>query len=128
MAITVNRKEREIRSQGIITFDVTGDDVGKTYDFMGIAPGFRVIDANVTVHEAFDNADNTIEVGLEEDTTRFIPATAVNALKGVGFSDKQFTAQQSMSLIADIKGTASTAGKATITVVYAKLPEARQEY
>ena len=128
MAITVNRKEREIRSQGVITFDVTGADVGKTYDFMGIAPGFRIIDANVTVHEAFDNDDNTIEVGIEEDTARFVPSTAVDAVKGVGFSDKQFTAAQSMSVIADIKGTASTGGKATVTVVYAKLPEARQEY
>jgi hypothetical protein len=128
MAITVNRKKRERRTQGVITFDVTGADVGKTYDFMGIAAGFRVVDVNVTVDEAFANANNTIEVGIEDDTDRFVPATAVDAIKGIAFNNKQLTASKTMSIIADIKGTASATGKATITVVYAKLPDSRQEY
>lgn len=128
MAITVRRKKREIRTQGVISFDITGADVGKTIDFMGIAGGFRILDINVTVDEAFTNADNTIEVGIEDDTDRFIAATAINAVKGIAFNNKQLTAPKIMSIIADIKGTASATGKATITVVYAKLPDSRQEY
>lgn len=128
MAITVKRKEREIRTQGVISFDVRGSDVGKTYDFMGIATGFRILDVNVSVEEAFSNANNTIEVGIEDDTDRFIAATAVNAIKGVGFNNRQLTAAKTTSIIADIKGTASSAGKATITVVYSKLSDCRQEY
>jgi hypothetical protein len=128
MATTVNRKIKERRTQGVIAFDVTGADVGKTYDFMGILGGFRIIDVNVTVHEAFTNANNTIEVGIEEDTTRFIAATTVNAIKGIPFNNKQLTASKTMSIIADIKGTASSTGKATITVVYAKQPDCKQEY
>ena len=128
MATTVNRKNREIRTQGVITFDITGADVGKTYDFMGIAGGFRILDVNVTVDTAFANADNTIEVGIEDDTDRFVTATAMNAIKGITSNNKQLTASKPMSIIADIKGTASATGAATITVTYAKLPDSRQEY
>ena len=128
MAITVNRRNREIRTQGVVSFDVIGADVGKTYDFMGIAEGFRILDVNITVDEAFANADNTIEVGIEGDTDKFIAATAVNAIKGVAYNNKQYTAPQVMSIVADVKGTASAAGKATITVTYAKLADSRQEY
>jgi hypothetical protein len=128
MSITVNRKNREIRTQGVVSFDVAGADVGKTYDFMGIAKGFRIVDVNITVDEAFENADNTIEVGIEGATNKFIAATAVNAIKGVPFNNKQYTAPQVMSIITDIKGTASATGKATITVTYAKLADSRQEY
>lgn len=128
MAVTVKRSNREIRTQGVISFEVTGADVGKTYDFMGIAGGFRVTNVNVTVDEEFANADNTVEVGIDGDTQRFIPATAVNTVKGVAFNNKQFTASKPISILADIKGSASATGKATITVEYAKLPNSRQEY
>ena len=128
MSIVVNRKNREIRTQGAISFDVTGADVGKTYDFMGIATGFRILDINVTVDTAFANGDNTISVGIEDDFVKFIPATAVNAIKGVSFNNKQFTAPKNTSIVVDVKGTASATGKATVTVLYAKLPDSRQEY
>lgn len=128
MAITVNRKQREIRTQGAISFGVTGADVGKTYDFMGIPAGFRVIDVNVTVDEAFTNVNNTISVGIEDDLVRFVPATAVNAVKGVAFNNRQLTASKVMSIVTDIAGDASVTGKATINVVYAKLADSRQEY
>lgn len=128
MAITVKRKNREIRDHGVITFDVTGADVGKTYDFMGIAEGFRVLDVNVTVEEAFANANNTISVGIEGDLVRFIPATLVNAIKGIGFNDRQLSATQSMAIVIDVVGTASATGKATVSVAYCKLPVSRQEY
>lgn len=128
MAIIVKRKKREIRDSGAVTFVVTGNDVGKTYDFMGIAEGFRVVDVNVTVDEAFANADNKISIGIEGDLVRFVPQTAVNALSGIGFNNRQLTAAQSMAIVADIVGTASATGKATITVSYAKLPVAKQEY
>ena len=49
MAITVKRKKREIRDIGMVVFDVVGADVGKTYDFAGVAEGFRILDVNVTV-------------------------------------------------------------------------------
>lgn len=128
MAITVNRKQREIRTQGGISFDVTGADVGKTYDFMGIPAGFRIIDVNVTVDVPFANANNTISVGIEDDLVRFIPATVVNAVKGIAFNNRQLTAPKVMSILADIGGDASATGKATINVVYEKIADARQEY
>jgi hypothetical protein len=128
MSITVSRKNRERRSSGAITFDVVGADVGKTYDFMGILENFRVKNVNVTVEEAFANADNTISVGIEGDLVRFIPATAVNAVKGIGFNNRQLTATQTMSIVIDVVGSASATGKATVCVEYVKLPDSRQEY
>jgi len=128
MAIKVRRESRERRTSGTITFPIVGSDAGNTIDFMGIAGGFRILDVNITVEEAFDAAGNTIEVGIEDDTDMFVPATAMNEVKGIGFNNFQYTAPKSMAIVCDVKGTASTAGKATITVVYAKQAEARQEY
>jgi len=128
MAITVKRKNREIRDHGVVSFDVSGADVGKSYDFMGIAEGFRVLNVNLTVDEAFAAAGNTISVGIEGDLVRFIPATAANAVKGVAFNGRQLTASQAMAIVVDVAGTASATGKATVTVEYAKLPVSRQEY
>ena len=128
MAITVNRKNREIRDSGKVSFVVKGADVGKTLDFMGVAEGFRVVNVNVTVDEAFANANNTISVGIEGDLVRFVPATVVNAIKGIGFNNRQLTATQSMAIVVDVIGTASATGNATVTVEYAKLPISKQEY
>jgi hypothetical protein len=128
MAITVKRKEREIRDSGFISFDVVAGDVGKTYDFMGIPEGFRIVDVNVTVDEAFANDNNNISVGIEGDLVRFVPSTVVNSVKGIGFNNRQLTATQTMAVLIDITGDASAAGKATVTVMYAKLPVSKQEY
>lgn len=126
--ITVKRKKREIRDTGSISFTVTGADVGKTYDFMGIGEGFRVVGVNVTVDTAFANADNKVSVGIEGDLERFIPQTTVNAVKGIGFNNRQLTASKSMAIVIDVLGTASAIGEATVTVEYVKLPASRQEY
>ncbi|MDT8337573.1 MAG: hypothetical protein RQ763_00095 [Sulfurimonas sp.] len=128
MAIISSRKNREIRDNGTVTFVVKGADVGKTIDFMGIADGFRIVNVNVTVDEAFANVDNTISVGIEGDLVRFIPATTANAIKGIGFNNRQLSATQSMAIVVDIIGTASATGSATVTVEYAKLPVSKQEY
>lgn len=128
MSITVKRVPVERRNMGTITFDITGSDVGKTYDFMGILKGFRITDVNVTVDQAFANADNTIAVGTEADKSRFITATAMNAIKGIAFNNRQLSANTTMSILATIAGTASATGKATITVQYVKQPDSRQEY
>lgn len=129
MSTVVKRGEREIRSHGTISFAVNKDDVGKTLDFMGLPKGFRVLDVNVTVDEAFTNANNTIAVGIDGAPERFIAATAVNAVKGVGFNNRQYTAPKAAtSILATIAGDASTTGDATITVTYAKLPDCRQQY
>lgn len=128
MAITSSRKNREIRDNGTVVFVVKGADVGKTIDFMGIAENFRVVNVNVTVDEAFANADNTISVGIEGDLVRFIPATQVNSVKGVAFNNRQLSATQSMAIVVDVKGAASATGNATVTVEYAKLPVSKQEY
>ncbi len=128
MAITVKRKNREIRDHGSISFEVVGADVGKTYDFMGIAEGFRILDVNVTVEEAFANADNKISVGIEGDLVRFVPQTVVNAVSGIAFNNRQLSATKSMAIVVDVVGTASATGKAIVTVNYAKLPVSRQEY
>lgn len=126
--VTVKRKNREIRDRGTVSFVVTGADVGKTYDFMGIAEGFRVTNVNVTVDTAFANADNKVSVGIEGDLVRFVPQTTVNAIKGIGFNDRQLTATQSMAIVVDVVGAASATGNATVTVEYAKLPISKQEY
>lgn len=128
MAITVKRKKREIRDQGVVTFEVTGADVGKTYDFMGIAEGFRVLDVNVTVDEAFANADNKMSVGIEGDLVRLCAQTAVNAVTGFRGNNRQLTATKPTAIVVDVVGTASATGKATVTVVYSKLPVSKQEY
>jgi len=128
MAVTVNRANREIRGTGAITFDITGLDVGKTYDFMGVAEGFRITGVNVTVDEAFANADNTVSVGTEDSVDKLLAVTAVDAIKGIAGKDTQFTAPQNTPIVVDIKGSPSATGKATVTVEYLKLPTARQEY
>lgn len=128
MAITVKRKNREIREHGTISTEITGADVGKTLDFMGIPAGFRIVDVNVTVDEAFSNADNKVSVGIEGALTRFTPQNLLNAVAGFGFNNRQFTANTTTSIVANIVGTASAAGKATVTVMYAKLPVSKQEY
>jgi hypothetical protein len=128
MAITVKRKNREKRDRGSISFVVKGADVGKTYDFMGIAEGFRVTDVNVTVDAAFANIDNKVSVGIEGDLVRFVPQTLINAVSGIGFNNRQLTAVQSMAIVVDVVGTASATGNATVTVSYEKLPVSKQEY
>lgn len=128
MAITSKRKNRERRETGRVSFDVVAGDVGKTYDFMGIAEGFTVTDVNVTVDEAFANLDNTVAVGIEGNYNRFITATAVNAVKGISFNSRQLTAPQSMAIVVDVVGTASATGKATVSVAYSKLASSKQEY
>lgn len=128
MAISVRREKREIRDQGVIRTVLTGADVGSSIDFMGIATGFRIIDVNITVEEAFDNADNTISVGIEGDMTRFIGASAANTVAGYGFNNRQHTATATMAIVANVVGTASAGGKAVVTVMYAKLPASKQEY
>ena len=128
MAITVKRKNREIRDNGTITAVFTGANVGESIDFMGIPEGFRIVDVNVTVDEAFTNADNKISVGIEGDLVRFVPQTVVNAVKGITFNNRQFTALDATAIVVDVLGTASVAGSATVTVSYAKLPVSKQEY
>lgn len=128
MAITVKRKKREIRDIGVITFAFAAGDVGKTYDFMGLAEGFHVVDVNVTIDTPFANADNKVSVGIEGDLERFIPQTTVNAVKGIAFNNRQLTASNAMAIVLDISGTASATGAGTVTVQYMKLPVSRQEY
>jgi|SRR3990167_1897406 hypothetical protein len=128
MMITVKRKKREIRDNGTITFAVSGADVGKTYDFMGIGEGFRVVGVNVTVDTAFANADNKVSVGIEGELERFIPQTTIDAVKGIAYNNRQLTASKSMAIVVDVVGTASATGEATVTVEYVKLPVSRQDY
>lgn len=129
MAITVKRKNREIRDHGTITVDLTGADVGKSIDFMGVPAGFRIIGVNLTVDEVFDNIDNKISVGIEGALTRFIGQSDVHAaVAGFAFNNRQFSATAPTAIVADVVGTASTGGKATVTVQYAKLPVSKQEY
>ena len=128
MAIIVKRKNRERDASGTVTFNVTGADVGKTYDFMGIIAGYRIVNVNVTVDEAFSNADNKVSVGLEDDLVRFVPQTAVNAVTGINYNNRQFEAIKPTAICINVVGAASANGKATVTVSYVKLPTARQDY
>lgn len=128
MAIISERKKRERRDIGTVTKEILPKHIGTTIDFMGIAEGFRIVAVNVTVEEAFTNADNTISVGLEEDFERFIPATGVNAIKGIPFNNRQFTALKSTAIVVDVVGTASATGRAIVTVSYLKQASTVQEY
>jgi len=126
--INVKRKNREIRDTGTICATIKGSDVGSTIDFMGIPEGFRIVGVNVTVDEAFANSDNKVSVGIEGDLTRFLDQSALNAVAGFDYNKRQLTANTSTAIIADIVGSASTVGKAVITVSYVKLPVSKQEY
>lgn len=128
MAVIQKRKDREIVDFGRAEITVTGADVGSTIDFAGIIGGFRIVDANVTVEEAFANANNTISIGLEGALTKFVAATAVNAIKGVGFTNIQYKADKPTSIYADIAGTASVTGKAIVSITYAKNASSRTDY
>ncbi|MDX9744242.1 MAG: hypothetical protein RBT59_10515 [Arcobacteraceae bacterium] len=128
MPIIERKRKRECTDFARFDTVITGADVGNTILFAGILPGHTVIDANVTVVEAFENADNNISVGVEGDLVKFIPATTVNAIKGVGFSNKQYTAEKETSLFVNVTGTVSTTGKAIVSIMYAKNATSRVDY
>ena len=128
MAVVQRRRDRETVYFGRAEITVTGADVGSTIDFAGIIGGFRIVDANVTVEEAFANANNTISIGLEGALTKFVAATAVDAIKGVGFTNVQYKADKPTSIYANIAGTASATGKAIISITYAKAASSRTDY
>lgn len=128
MAVVVRRKDREAVDFGRAEITVTYDDVGSTIDFAGIVGGFTIVDANVTVEEAFKNADNTISVGLTGSLEKFVTKTAVNAVKGLGFTNIQYKADKPTSIYVDVKGSASTTGKAVVSIVYSKNASSRTDY
>ena len=128
MAVVQRRRDREAVDFGRAEITVTGADVGSTIDFAGIIGGFRIVDANVTVEEAFTNANNTISIGVEGALTKFVAATAVNAIKGVGFTNVQYKANKPTSIYANITGAASATGKAVISITYAKNASSRTDY
>ena len=128
MAIVIKRRDRETVDFGRAEITVTFDDVGSTIDFAGIIGGFTVVDANVTVEEAFANADNTISVGLTGALEKFVAKAAANAIKGLGFTNIQYKADKPTSIYVDVKGTASTTGKAVVSIVYSKNASSRTDY
>lgn len=128
MAIVDKKRKRECTDFGRIEIPISGADVGSTVLFAGILAGFTVIDANITVTEAFGNVDNTISIGIDGDLTRFVAATAANTLVGVGFSNKQYKAEKTTEIYANVLGTASTTGKAIISILYSKNAVSRIDY
>lgn len=124
----VKRSNRECTDFARTQVFLTCEDVGKTVDFAGILGGFTIIDVNVTVVEAFTNANNTICVGIEGATDKFIADTAMNSKKGIGYNQMQFKAKKPTSIVAQIKGSASTTGKAVVSVIYAKNSTSRTDY
>lgn len=128
MGIVVRRKDRESVDFARAEIIITGADVGSTIDFAGILGGFTIIDANVTVTKAFANANNTISVGVEGALTKFIPATAANAIKGVGFTDAVYKATKPTSVYVDIAGSVSATGEAIVSILYSKNASSRTDY
>lgn len=128
MAVVVRRKDREAVDFGRAEITVTYDDVGSTIDFAGIVGGFTIVDANVTVEKAFANADNTISVGLTGSLEKFVTKAAANAVKGLGFTNIQYKADKPTSIYVDVKGSASTTGKAVVSIVYSKNASSRTDY
>lgn len=128
MAVVVRRKDREAVDFGRAEITVTYDDIGSTIDFAGIVGGFTIVDANVTVEKAFANADNTISVGLTGSLEKFVTKAAANAVKGLGFTNIQYKADKPTSIYVDVKGSASTTGKAVVSIVYSKNASSRTDY
>lgn len=128
MSVVIKRNDRETVDFGRAEITVIGADVGSTIDFAGILGGFRIVDANVTVEEAFANANNTISIGLEGALTKFVAATAVDVIKGVGFTNVQYKADKPTSIYANIAGTTSATGKAIVSITYAKAASSRTDY
>ena len=122
------RTNREIVDHGTVQYVVTPSDIGQVIDIAGLISPFRVLDANVTVEEAFANADNTIKVGIEGADNKFIASTAMNAIKGIGFTNMQFTAVKPTAVLCTVGGAASATGKAVVTITYAKTASSRVEY
>ena len=88
---------------------------------------FDVRDRN-QVEKAFANAYNTISVGLTGSLEKFVTKAAANAVKGLGFTDIQYKADKPTSIYVDVKGSASTTGKAVVSIVYSKNASSRTDY
>ncbi|PID47323.1 MAG: hypothetical protein CR967_04610 [Proteobacteria bacterium] len=120
--------QRERRDRGAITQKISFEDVGKKYDFMRLAEGFTITNVNLSVHTAFDNADNKVSVGIEGEEEKFISKTEINAPKAVNMEAPYFTAPKNTSILLNIEGTKGAEGEAEITVDYLKLASVKQDY
>jgi len=127
MAIIVKRKNRECVDFARAEITITNKDVGSTIDFAGVLPGFTIIDANLSVQEAFDG-NNSISLGLEGDLDKFIANTNVTTIKGAGFKNIQYKALKPTSVLVNVTGNASSSGKAIVSIVYAKNASSRTDY
>jgi len=127
MAIIVKRKNRECVDFARAETTITNKDVGSSIDFAGILPGFTIIDANLSVIEAFDG-NNSISVGLDGDMEKFIANTNVTTIKGAGFKNIQYKAQKPTSVLVNVTGSTATTGKAIVSIVYAKNASSRTDY
>lgn len=128
MANITRRSDRECVDFGRAEITLTGADVGNTIDFAGILQGFTIVDANVTVVQAFANANNSISVGVEGALNKFIADTLVNTTKGIDFTNTQFKADKPTSILATLSGTASAVGKAIVSITYSKNATSRTDY
>lgn len=127
MGIVTRRKDRECVDFARAEITVTAKDAGTTIDFAGVLSGFTIVDANITVVEAFDGG-NKISVGLEDALTKFVAATTASAVKGAGFSNVEFKADKPTSVYVDISNETSTTGKAIVSITYAKNASSRTDY
>lgn len=128
MANVIRRNDRECVDFGRAEITLTGADVGNTIDFAGILQGFTIVDANVTVVQAFANANNSISVGVEGALNKFVADTLVNSIKGIGFTNMQFKADKPTSILVALTGTASSTGKAIVSITYSKNATSRTDY
>lgn len=101
---------KSTREQILFSADAT------TVVSIGLFPVGAQISVNVTVDEAFDNA-NTIIVGTNVDDDALITSLNVTTLTGKN-SDRRFiTKDNEREIIATISGSA-TAGAVTVSVDY----------
>ncbi|MDD2267475.1 hypothetical protein [Sulfuricurvum sp.] len=122
-------KQTERKNQGTMIVPLSNGNVGDSSVVIAILPiGTRIKNVNVTVDEAFTNADNTITVGVSGAASKFQNAFALNAVAGNNATRQHTITGTTTEIIMSVAGTASTTGVANVTIDYVLPTEYSVEY
>lgn len=113
-------KQTVRKNHGTMIVPFTKANVGASGVVIAKLPiGARIHSVNVTVDEAFSNADNDINVGVTGATTKFQSGFALDAVAG-NTSTRQHTATEAtQEVIMSILGAVSATGTGNVTIDYA---------
>lgn len=117
------------KNHGTIIVPITKENVGDSGVIIAKLPvDARIHSVNVTVDEAFANADNTITLGVAGTTSKFQNAFALNALAGNTSTRQHSTAVGTDEILMSVAGTASATGAAVVTIDFALPTEYSVDY